>query len=164
MSDLNLDLEANGSPRPKARNLQRSVPLANRGAHRVDGSTTVTAMDSESFIEESLISPMYRFAAVVANDATRTPKYLEALTLGFPCLSFQFIDDCLAERRLLSNWSDYLLSAGTSTVLGEVQRSLNILTFHSLWLEGKSLQIHFTLANSFWTRFEHQFISLVTPV
>lgn len=99
--------------------------------------------DTEDSNTCSAISQDYRFAAVLANEATRTPKYLEALCLGYPCLSTQFISDCFQDGFFLPNWTDYLLSAGTSIALKGAQKSLNVLNFLHLWTSGKCLEDQF---------------------
>ena len=41
------------------------------------------------------------FACVLANTHSRTPKYLQALALGLPCLSTQWVDKCIAEDKIV---------------------------------------------------------------
>lgn len=72
-----------------------STPLSNYS--KTGDESLLVDDDTEDSNNFSAISQDYRFAAVLANEATRTPKYLEALCLGYPCLSTQFISDCLQD-------------------------------------------------------------------
>lgn len=89
--------------------------------------------------QEGAIASGYKFAAVLGKEAMRTRKYLEALALGWPCLSWQYIQDCLDDPDVVGEWEHYLLSAGSSSALGEVQMSLNLSQFINGWQQGFQL-------------------------
>lgn len=86
--------------------------------------------------------PTFTFGAVIAARPLRSPKYLGGLAMGWPCLSFQFISDCVAAGRLLENWKDYLLAAGDSLAL-KSPISLDVTDFYSNWAEGYTLKTQF---------------------
>lgn len=64
----------------------------------------------------------YGFAAVITNGHSRSFKYMEALALGIPCLPRQWISACL-KRGDIVDWRPYLLSSGSSAVLGNTTLS-----------------------------------------
>ena len=57
-----------------------------------------------------------KFTALLTNQHTRKEKYLQALTLGLPCLSGTWIEASLDANKP-ADWSPYLLAAGHSTEL-----------------------------------------------
>lgn len=66
------------------------------------------------------------FVAVIADEYSRKPKYMQALALGIPCLSSRWVADCAQSGRRL-DWQPYLLSAGFSTHLDAVRsRSVGV--------------------------------------
>ncbi|KAL1593734.1 radiation sensitive protein rad9 [Paraconiothyrium brasiliense] len=68
-----------------------------------------------------------RFVALIAQSHSRSPKFLQALSLNIPCLHLRWIHDSLAAGHALP-FAKYLLPAGTSTFLDPagVVRSRNI--------------------------------------
>lgn len=53
-----------------------------------------------------------RFGCVISNSHTRTPKYLQALSMGWPCLNTAFVNDVLGGTAILNDWPAYLLPRG----------------------------------------------------
>lgn len=84
----------------------------------------------------------FTFAAVIAARPLRSPKYLGGLAVGWPCLSFQFVLDCIAAGRFLDNWKDYVLAAGDSIAL-DSPISLDVSDFYTKWTLGHSLATQF---------------------
>lgn len=78
------------------------------------------------------------FAAVIAEKPRKTIEFLEALALGWPCLSVQYIEDSLRAGCFLTNWSDYLLAAGHSQAVGAAV-SQDVYDFSERWLKGLKL-------------------------
>lgn len=66
------------------------------------------------------------FACVIADKHSRREKYMQALALNLPCLSGRWVEDCIAQNRIL-DWEMYLLPAGDSTYLNGAAKS-RILT------------------------------------
>lgn len=62
------------------------------------------------------------FVVLLADTHLRTAKYLHALALNIPCLSFHWALDCV-ERGSIVPWTRYLLPAGDSSLLGGAARS-----------------------------------------
>ena len=62
------------------------------------------------------------FTCLIADKHCRTAKYIQALSLGIPCLSTRWITNCVAKQRVLP-WAPYLLPAGESAFLGGAVRS-----------------------------------------
>ena len=83
------------------------------------------------------------FGCVLAKCHSRTPKYLEALALGWPCLSWRYIYDCIEKKKFLHNWNDYLLAAGESEVLDGSPISCNISEFYRRWFKDWNLKQQF---------------------
>ncbi|KAJ5104722.1 hypothetical protein NUU61_002069 [Penicillium alfredii] len=66
------------------------------------------------------------FACLLADTHSRREKYMQALALNLPCLSGRWVEDCVAQRRVL-DWDLYLLPAGDSMYLNGATKS-RILT------------------------------------
>jgi hypothetical protein len=62
------------------------------------------------------------FACLIADTHSRREKYMQALALNLPCLSGRWVDDCIAQDRVL-DWDIYLLPAGDSTYLNGATKS-----------------------------------------
>ena len=62
------------------------------------------------------------FTCLIADKHCRTAKYIQALSLGIPCLSTRWITHCVAKQRVLP-WVPYLLPSGESAFLGGAVRS-----------------------------------------
>ncbi|CAD6590990.1 MAG: hypothetical protein ASARMPREDX12_004879 [Alectoria sarmentosa] len=62
------------------------------------------------------------FTCLIADKHCRTAKFIQALSLGIPCLSTRWITNCVAKQRVLS-WEPYLLPSGESAFLGGAVRS-----------------------------------------
>ncbi len=62
------------------------------------------------------------FTCLIADKHCRTAKFVQALSLGIPCLSTKWITHCVAKQRILP-WAPYLLSSGESAFLGGAVRS-----------------------------------------
>ncbi|KAF2448495.1 hypothetical protein P171DRAFT_461323 [Karstenula rhodostoma CBS 690.94] len=71
-----------------------------------------------------------RFVALIAQSHSRSPKFLQALSLNIPCLHLRWVHDSLAAGHALP-FAKYLLPAGTSTFLDPVGvvRSRNMRTY-----------------------------------
>lgn len=67
------------------------------------------------------------FAALITDTHSRKPKYMQALALGLPCLSWKWVSTCVRAGEIL-DWSTYLLCAGQSQVLGAI-RSRSLETY-----------------------------------
>ncbi|KAF7170970.1 hypothetical protein CNMCM5623_003481 [Aspergillus felis] len=62
------------------------------------------------------------FACLIADKHSRRPKYMQALALNIPCLSDRWIEDCIAQNRIL-DWEIYLLPSGESIYLNGATKS-----------------------------------------
>ena len=62
------------------------------------------------------------FACLIADKHSRREKYMQALALNIPCLSGRWVEDCLAQGRIL-DWGMYLLPAGESMYLDGATKS-----------------------------------------
>lgn len=75
--------------------------------------------EDSPFSEDHDIAPLkltslgksLKTAIVITDNPSRRAKYLQALSLGLPCLHFSYIDDCLTAKKLLE-MNSYLLAAG----------------------------------------------------
>ncbi|KAK3945788.1 DNA repair protein crb2 [Diplogelasinospora grovesii] len=65
------------------------------------------------------------FTALIADGHSRKVKYMQALSLGLPCIAARWITSCLDKNELV-DWSPYLLCAGQSAFLGDAIRSRNL--------------------------------------
>jgi len=62
------------------------------------------------------------FVALIADEHSRKAKYMQALALGFPCISGHWITACVIKNAVV-DWSPYLLCAGQSSILGNAHKS-----------------------------------------
>lgn len=60
------------------------------------------------------------FTALITDTHSRKPKYLQALALGLPCLSWKWVSNCVRANDAV-DWSTYLLCAGQSQILGAIR-------------------------------------------
>lgn len=70
------------------------------------------------------------FTALIADNHSRKVKYMQALALGLPCLSWKWISACVAKNRLV-DWTWYVLCAGSSMVLGNAIRSRSLPVYNA---------------------------------
>ncbi|CCE80510.1 Piso0_003627 [Millerozyma farinosa CBS 7064] len=77
------------------------------------------------------------FGAVISNSYCRSAKYLQALCLGWPVLSVNFILDSISYSKVL-DWQTYLLPAGYSHKIQSI-KSLNVFAFATNRAQGKAL-------------------------
>ncbi|RAL62827.1 hypothetical protein DID88_004669 [Monilinia fructigena] len=93
------------------------------------------------------------FVALIADEHSRKTKYMQALALGFPCISGRWISDCVKKGTII-DWQPYLLCAGHSAFLGGAIKSRYLRPYsatdatlnstfaeRSKLLEGKSILI-----------------------
>ena len=68
------------------------------------------------------------FTCLIADKHCRTAKFIQALSLGIPCLSTRWVANCVAKQRILP-WEPYLLPSGESAFLGGAVRSRVLQAF-----------------------------------
>ncbi|KAG9230973.1 hypothetical protein BJ875DRAFT_470729 [Amylocarpus encephaloides] len=90
-----------------------------------DGSKTHARVEKELVVAKN--KRAMGFVALIADDYSRKPKYVQALALGLPCLSGHWILASVKKGSLL-DWKPYLLCAGQS-VWGTARVSRH-LTYH----------------------------------
>lgn len=89
----------------------------------------------------ALLAPSLRhfvFGAVLSNEHCRSAKYLQALALGWPILSENYIFDCIEDNSKLDKWPTYMLPAGKSQILNTL-KSLDVFIFRRNHEAGKRL-------------------------
>lgn len=62
------------------------------------------------------------FTCLIAASHNRKPKYIQALSLGIPCLATRWVYDCISKQCLLP-WQPYLLASGDSHFLAGAAHS-----------------------------------------
>ncbi|KAK6833194.1 DNA damage repair protein [Apiospora arundinis] len=65
------------------------------------------------------------FTALITDNCSRKAKYMQALALGLPCLSWNWITACHAKGSVV-DWLPYMLCAGPSTVLDGAFKSRDL--------------------------------------
>lgn len=65
----------------------------------------------------TVLGKSLKAAIVIADQPSRRAKYLQALSLGLPCLYFSYIQDCITANTLL-DIHPYLLAAGEGKING----------------------------------------------
>lgn len=112
---------------------------------QIEGGVYVEDLD-EIFIKEQrgtwTLRAEYQdlhFAAVVAREYCRSAKYLQALALGWPIVSFKFIECCSEGYSKPMDWPLYLLPAGECTALDRAVRSFDPWLFRTVYNQGRPL-------------------------
>jgi len=93
-------------------------------AHKSSSSTEARSLALKSDFQAT------SFTALIADSHSRKAKYMQALALGFPCLSAKWISRCISRGKVV-DWSSYVLCAGSSRVLGGAIRSRDILIYEA---------------------------------
>lgn len=90
-----------------------------------DGLFETTSKEDETSLSITSAAENTGFLALIADEHSRKPKYLQALALGLPCLQGRWITACLSKGSFL-DWKSYLLCAGQSTARDDatISRSL----------------------------------------
>jgi hypothetical protein len=91
----------------------------------IDTPTKATAKDAHvdnKGLRLTALAEDVGFACLIADTHSRREKYMQALALNLPCLSGRWVDDCIAQGRVL-DWDIYLLPAGDSTYLNGATKS-----------------------------------------
>ncbi|KAF2841381.1 hypothetical protein M501DRAFT_551447 [Patellaria atrata CBS 101060] len=83
---------------------------------------------------------MLGFVALITDKMIRTPKYIQALALGLPCVHFRWLSDSLVAGEPLP-WSKYLLPAGESMFLSGAIRS-RVLSIYPAVSHGNECAEH----------------------
>ncbi|KAK8058455.1 hypothetical protein PG994_008903 [Apiospora phragmitis] len=65
------------------------------------------------------------FTALITDNCSRKAKYMQALALGLPCLSWNWVSACDAKGSVV-DWLPYMLCAGPSTVLDGAFKSRDL--------------------------------------
>lgn len=80
----------------------------------------------------------FKFGALLSNGHSRSAKYLQALTLGWPILADCFIEKVIEDRAFLFNWQVFLLPAGHSIYTNTIT-NLDVYDFRAHFDAGKLL-------------------------
>lgn len=75
-----------------------------------------------SFFRPTQTAQSLGFTCLIAASHNRKPKYIQALSLGIPCLATRWVYDCIYKQRLLP-WQPYLLASGDSHFLAGAAHS-----------------------------------------
>lgn len=75
-----------------------------------------------SFFRVTQTAQTLGFTCLIAASHNRKPKYIQALSLGIPCLATRWVYDCISKQRLLP-WQFYLLASGDSHFLAGAAHS-----------------------------------------
>lgn len=94
-------------------NVPLAMPTTQQSAHPAQSKTNLRLTRSAEDLG---------FACVIADKHSRREKYMQALALNLPCLSGRWVEDCIAQNRIL-DWEMYLLPAGDSTYLNGAAKS-----------------------------------------
>ena len=78
--------------------------------------------DNNSVLRPTSSAEDVGFACVIADKHSRREKYMQALALNLPCLSGRWVEDCIAQNRIV-DWEMYLLPAGDSMYLNGAAKS-----------------------------------------
>lgn len=79
-----------------------------------------------------------KFGALLSDGYSRSAKYLQALALGWPILADSFVDQAIADPKVLNNWSVYLLPAGHSFHINGL-KSNDVYKFREKLYRGEDL-------------------------
>lgn len=89
-------------------------------ANTSESSSTVLALTTQA--------TDFGFVALISDKHSRRAKYIQALALGLPCLSYHWLIDSISSRSLRP-WHLYLLPAGESAFLSGAIRSRTLTPY-----------------------------------
>lgn len=75
-----------------------------------------------SFFRPTQTAQNLGFTCLIAASHNRKPKYIQALSLGIPCLATRWVYDCISKQCLIP-WQPYLLASGDSQFLAGAAHS-----------------------------------------
>ncbi|KAK7967171.1 uncharacterized protein PG986_001448 [Apiospora aurea] len=104
--------------------------IMNAGFHDLFEDQSSVVPEASSRISGSCLSLTQEaanagFTALITDNCSRKAKYMQALALGLPCLSWNWISACNAKGSLV-DWLPYMLCAGPSTVLDGAFKSRDL--------------------------------------
>jgi hypothetical protein len=91
----------------------------------IDTPSKGAAKDADTHSRGLRLAPLaddVGFTCLIADTHSRREKYMQALALNLPCLSGRWVEDCIAQDRVL-DWDIYLLPAGDSMYLNGATKS-----------------------------------------
>lgn len=88
-----------------------------------------TTVDDKKILQLNMIEG-FTFTAILSSGYCRSAKYFQALALGWPIISSQWIEDVVKHHSKITNWPVYLLPAGQSAHLGTI-KSLDVHKFRT---------------------------------
>ncbi|KAI9041684.1 chromatin-binding protein RAD9 [Aspergillus affinis] len=97
--------------------LPTNAPIATPSKSPAPGAT-----ENRNYLRLTRGAEDVGFACLIADRHSRRPKYMQALALNLPCLSGRWIEDCVAQCRVV-DWQLYLLPAGESSYLNGATKS-----------------------------------------
>ncbi|KAF1981734.1 hypothetical protein K402DRAFT_221889 [Aulographum hederae CBS 113979] len=92
--------------------------------------------DPASLVSLNPLANSLGFVALISDTHTRRFKFMQALALNLPCLSYRWILDSIAEKAVLP-WEKYLLPAGESSLLASAVRSRVLAPYEHDSSEGR---------------------------
>lgn len=80
----------------------------------------------------------YKFGALLLTGHSRSAKYLQALSLGWPVLKDTFVDEAIKDPSIIESWQAFLLPAG-NLLLTNSLHSVDVFGFRTKWLKNIEL-------------------------
>lgn len=113
--------------------------VTSNGGVFIDGEIDLLLARSQSSSGSCVLSLKqlrgFKFGALLSEGYSRSPKYLQALALGWPILADVFIDNVLQNPDLLKQWQAFLLPAGVSFYFNGA-KSHEVFQFRKNYLAG----------------------------
>lgn len=124
------------------RKTQLSNLVTSNGGTFIDDEIDLILTRSESSDGNCVLSlkqlECFKFGALLSEGYSRSPKYLQALALGWPILADVFIDNVLQNPGLLEQWQAFLLPAGVSIYFNGA-KSHEVFRFRNNILAGLNM-------------------------
>ncbi|KAH7042664.1 hypothetical protein B0J12DRAFT_673660 [Macrophomina phaseolina] len=117
-SPMRTPLDANKAPKSTPAEKKKSAALA----------ATTTMSSASTALMLSAQASTLGFVALISDKHSRRAKYIQALALGLPCLSYHWLIDSLSSHSLRP-WPLYLLPAGESSFLSGAVRSRTLAPY-----------------------------------
>ncbi|KAH3682320.1 hypothetical protein WICPIJ_006692 [Wickerhamomyces pijperi] len=111
------------------------IMVSSNSTSRLKAEPVETISEIPFFLLDFL--SQFKHTALLTEKHSRTPKYIEFLSLGWPVLSTRFIADCIHSRKFLSwQMSKYLLPSGSSQLFGDVLKSQDCFQYFKNCQDG----------------------------
>lgn len=107
-----------------------------------DGITDLLEVDYEAMTASYTFSEHKTFGFALAHMPSTNLRYMQALAIGWPCVSPVFVFECIYQGRFIDNFLEFTLAAGWSVVL-KSSKTADLSSFRELYGDDLDLSRQF---------------------